>query len=86
MKLSVFYLKFSARPGGNTGTSELEAIQDRYMTCLRAYTQHICPQQPTRFHELLVRLPEVKHTFYHFSYLLFGPTEKQLITCSRLGI
>lgn len=46
------------RPG-TSGTSELENIQERYMTCLRAYTQHIYPQQPTRFQELLVRLPEV---------------------------
>lgn len=52
----------AARPGGNTGGAtggELEAIQDRYMNCLRAYTQHMCPQQPNRYHELLVRLPEV---------------------------
>lgn len=50
----------SARPGGATGAAELENIQERYMTCLRAYTQHICPQQPSRFQELLVRLPEVR--------------------------
>lgn len=50
---------FTGRPGGNVGGAELENIQDRYMTCLRAYTQHVYPDQPTRFQELLVRLPEV---------------------------
>lgn len=29
------------------------------MTCLRVYTQHMYPQQPTRFQDLLGRLPEV---------------------------
>lgn len=29
------------------------------MTCLRVYTQHMYPQQTTRFQDLLVRLPEV---------------------------
>ncbi|XP_022919600.2 hormone receptor 4 [Onthophagus taurus] len=45
---------------GVTGSPELENIQERYMTCLRAYTQHIYPQDPTRFQDLLVRLPEVQ--------------------------
>lgn len=53
----------SARPGGSTGSSELENIQDRYMTCLRVYTQHMYPQQPTRFQDLLGRLPEVSFEF-----------------------
>ncbi|XP_063231697.1 hormone receptor 4 [Bacillus rossius redtenbacheri] len=39
---------------------ELETIQDRYMTCLRGFVEHNFPQQPTRFHDLLVRLPEVQ--------------------------
>ncbi|GFG32517.1 hypothetical protein Cfor_04341, partial [Coptotermes formosanus] len=39
-------------------SSELETIQERYMTCLRSFEEHHFPQQPTRFHELLVRLPE----------------------------
>lgn len=44
----------------NRGAStELEAIQDRYMTCLKNYLDHTCPQQPSRFQELLLRLPEV---------------------------
>ncbi|XP_065170854.1 hormone receptor 4 isoform X3 [Atheta coriaria] len=58
--LKVITMLNQARPGGATGAAELENIQERYMTCLRAYTQHICPQQPSRFQELLVRLPEVQ--------------------------
>ncbi|KAL1132017.1 hypothetical protein AAG570_011627, partial [Ranatra chinensis] len=42
------------------GTSELETIQERYMTCLRTYVEHSSPNQPNRFHDLLVRLPEVQ--------------------------
>ncbi|KAI4459153.1 knirps-related protein-related [Holotrichia oblita] len=57
--LKVITMLNQVRPG-TSGTSELENIQERYMTCLRAYTQHIYPQQPTRFQELLVRLPEVQ--------------------------
>lgn len=53
------YLYFPAKPGVNISGAELETIQERYMTCLRAYTQHIYPDQPTRFQDLLARLPEV---------------------------
>lgn len=66
------FLMVLARPGGSTGSSELENIQDRYMTCLRVYTQHMYPQQPTRFQDLLGRLPEV--SFYkedHSNIFLF---------------
>lgn len=59
---------FSARPGGSTGSSELENIQERYMTCLRVYTQHMYPQQLTRFQDLLGRLPEVSFVSF-FTYL-----------------
>lgn len=45
---------------GRGDSSELETIQERYMTCLRSFEEHHFPQQPTRFHELLVRLPEVQ--------------------------
>ncbi|XP_034950573.1 hormone receptor 4 isoform X2 [Chelonus insularis] len=41
-------------------TMELENIQDRYMSCLRSFVEHSAPQQPGRFHELLLRLPEVQ--------------------------
>ncbi|XP_014251568.1 hormone receptor 4-like isoform X2 [Cimex lectularius] len=42
------------------GSNELEAIQERYMTCLRTYVEHNSPNNPNRFHDLLVRLPEVQ--------------------------
>ncbi|XP_066595570.1 hormone receptor 4 [Prorops nasuta] len=42
------------------GTLELEQIQERYMSCLRSFVEHSAPQQPGRFHDLLVRLPEVQ--------------------------
>nr|CAD7427723.1 unnamed protein product [Timema monikensis] len=42
------------------GSMELETIQDRYMSCLRSFVEHNSSQNPTRFHELLVRLPEVQ--------------------------
>ncbi|XP_076675225.1 nuclear hormone receptor 4 isoform X3 [Andrena cerasifolii] len=42
------------------GTMELEQIQERYMSCLRSFVEHSAPQQPSRFHDLLVRLPEVQ--------------------------
>ncbi|XP_063972532.1 hormone receptor 4 isoform X1 [Diachasmimorpha longicaudata] len=42
------------------GTMELEQIQDRYMSCLRSFVEHSAPQQPGRFHDLLLRLPEVQ--------------------------
>lgn len=38
---------------------ELEHLQERYMSCLRSFVEHSAPQQPNRFHDLLVRLPEV---------------------------
>ncbi|KAL0112266.1 hypothetical protein PUN28_011961 [Cardiocondyla obscurior] len=43
-----------------TGYSDLEQIQERYMSCLRSFVEHSAPQQPSRFHDLLVRLPEVQ--------------------------
>ncbi|KAG8233260.1 hypothetical protein J437_LFUL009970 [Ladona fulva] len=45
---------------GRGGSRELEIIQERYMNCLRSYVDHHFPQQPTRYHELLLRLPEVQ--------------------------
>lgn len=53
----------SAKSGVSASSSELESIQERYMTCLRAYTQSTYPEQPNRFQELLVRLPEVSLGF-----------------------
>lgn len=41
---------------------ELEHLQERYMSCLRSFVEHSAPQQPNRFHDLLVRLPEVSLT------------------------
>lgn len=46
-----------------TGTVELEQIQERYMSCLKSFVEHSAPQQPGRFHDLLVRLPEVSFLF-----------------------
>lgn len=43
---------------------ELEQIQERYMSCLRSFVEHSAPQQPSRFHDLLVRLPEVSWRDY----------------------
>ena len=56
---------------GRGGSNELEAIQDRYMMCLKSFVEHSFPQQPARFHELLLRLPEVRTqpTFFFFSDL-----------------
>ncbi|KAL0275966.1 UNVERIFIED_CONTAM: hypothetical protein PYX00_003662 [Menopon gallinae] len=45
---------------GRGGSTELEAIQDRYMMCLKSYVEHSFPQHPARFHELLLRLPEIQ--------------------------
>ena len=39
---------------------ELEAIHDRYMNCLKIYTDWNFPGQPSRVQELLVKLPEVQ--------------------------
>ncbi|EZA59806.1 Hormone receptor [Ooceraea biroi] len=47
------------------GTLELEQIQERYMSCLRSFVEHSAPQQPSRFHDLLVRLPEVSPEEIH---------------------
>ncbi|XP_018318596.1 hormone receptor 4 isoform X2 [Agrilus planipennis] len=58
--LKVITMLNQGRPGINISNMELEGIQERYMTCLRAYTQHVYPDQPTRFQELLFRLPEVQ--------------------------
>ncbi|KAL1455390.1 hypothetical protein WDU94_009488 [Cyamophila willieti] len=30
------------------------------MTCLKTFVENTFPQQPNRFHDLLVRLPEVQ--------------------------
>jgi len=37
-----------------------ELIEERYRNCLRAYVQHEYPEQPTRFQQLLARLPEIR--------------------------
>ncbi|KAF2879832.1 hypothetical protein ILUMI_26359 [Ignelater luminosus] len=58
--LKVITMLNQAKPGANISGAELEIIQERYMTCLRAYTQHIYPDQPTRFQDLLARLPEIR--------------------------
>lgn len=47
-------------PSNRAGTSELESILERYMSCLKTYVENTAPQQPNRFHDLLVRLPEVQ--------------------------
>ncbi|KAF5293842.1 hypothetical protein FQR65_LT10980 [Abscondita terminalis] len=58
--LKVITMLNQGKSGVNTSGADLENIQERYMTCLRAYTQHIYPEQPSRFQELLMRLPEVQ--------------------------
>ncbi|CAH1975833.1 unnamed protein product [Acanthoscelides obtectus] len=58
--LKVITMLNQAKPSSTSGNSELEAIHERYMTCLRVYTQHMYPQQITRFQDLLVRLPEIQ--------------------------
>lgn len=45
---------------GNVQHKELEAIHDRYMNCLRTFTEYNFPQEPNRVEELLVKLPEVQ--------------------------
>jgi len=40
--------------------SELEGIHDRYMNCLKIYSEWNYPGQPNRVQELLVKLPEVQ--------------------------
>ncbi|XP_027207779.1 hormone receptor 4 isoform X6 [Penaeus vannamei] len=39
---------------------ELEVIQDRYMNCLRSFCETHYPSQPTRYQDLLVRLPDIQ--------------------------
>ncbi|KAK8719574.1 hypothetical protein OTU49_013943, partial [Cherax quadricarinatus] len=39
---------------------ELEIIQERYMSCLRTFCETHYPSQPTRFQDLLVRLPDIQ--------------------------
>jgi len=45
---------------GNVQHKELEQIHDRYMNCLRTFTEYNFPQEPNRVEELLVKLPEVQ--------------------------
>ncbi|XP_076028781.1 uncharacterized protein LOC143017784 isoform X3 [Oratosquilla oratoria] len=45
---------------GKSSHKELEVIQERYMNCLKSFCETHFPAQPTRFQELLVRLPEVQ--------------------------
>ncbi|CAG9822422.1 unnamed protein product [Phaedon cochleariae] len=58
--LKVITMLNQAKSASSSGPSELEIIHERYMTCLRVYTQHMYPQQATRFQDLLVRLPEIQ--------------------------
>ncbi|XP_043213532.1 hormone receptor 4-like isoform X2 [Amphibalanus amphitrite] len=37
-----------------------ERIEERYRNCLRSYVMHEFPEQPTRFQQLLARLPEIR--------------------------
>ncbi|XP_042226826.1 hormone receptor 4-like isoform X3 [Homarus americanus] len=39
---------------------ELEVIQERYMNCLRSFCETHYPSQPTRYQDLLVRLPDIQ--------------------------
>lgn len=45
---------------GNVQHKELEQIHDRYMSCLRTFTEYNFPQEPNRVEALLVKLPEVQ--------------------------
>ncbi|XP_047103792.1 hormone receptor 4-like [Schistocerca piceifrons] len=45
---------------GRGSTTELEAIQERYTMCLRSFVENKFPQQHSRFHDLILRLPEVQ--------------------------
>ncbi|CAG0903254.1 unnamed protein product [Darwinula stevensoni] len=42
------------------GSAILEVIRERYILCLKSYVDHFFPHQPSRFTELLVRLPEIQ--------------------------
>ncbi|KAL1489281.1 hypothetical protein ABEB36_014209 [Hypothenemus hampei] len=59
LKVITMLNQASSKPSSGSSSNELETIHERYMTCLRVYTQHMYPQQTTRFQDLLVRLPEV---------------------------
>ncbi|XP_050725211.1 hormone receptor 4-like isoform X4 [Eriocheir sinensis] len=39
---------------------ELEVIQERYMGCLRSFCETHYPSQPSRYQDLLVRLPDIQ--------------------------
>lgn len=56
-----YRLTYSFFGAANGENSELEAIQDRYMTCLKTFMEHTNPQQPTRLRSLLDRMPEVSY-------------------------
>ncbi|KAJ3666077.1 hypothetical protein Zmor_001532 [Zophobas morio] len=59
--LKVITMLNQAKPATSSGNnSELDSIHERYMTCLRVYTQHMYPQQSQRFQDLLSRLPEIQ--------------------------
>jgi len=45
---------------GSVQHSSLDIIHDRYMTCLRTFSEYNFPQEPNRVEELLVKLPEVQ--------------------------
>lgn len=55
--LKVITMLNQASRGGN---SELEVIQERYMSCLRSFCETHYPSQPTRYQDLLVRLPDIQ--------------------------
>ena len=56
------------------GIVELEQIQERYMSCLKNFVEHSAPQQPNRFHDLLVGLPEVSISFSLFAGKIMSKT------------
>ncbi|KAF7278128.1 hypothetical protein GWI33_008746 [Rhynchophorus ferrugineus] len=58
--LKVITMLNQAKPANGSGSTELESIHERYMNCLRVYTQNVYPQQTTRFQDLLARLPEIQ--------------------------
>ncbi|XP_045109209.1 hormone receptor 4-like isoform X5 [Portunus trituberculatus] len=43
-----------------SGHKELEVIQERYMNCLRSFCETHYPSQPSRYQDLLVRLPDIQ--------------------------
>ena len=54
---------------GNVQHKELEVIHDRYMNCLRTFTEYNYPQEPNRVEELLVKLPEVLIIYNSYNFL-----------------